>query len=303
MLHQIDQFRAYLPWLLLSIATTACSSGDPIETAGQDVSSPAHNLSAALSFHASFDQGPNADFARGDRQIYTAPAYDQLDQTAPGIGNPDIGIESGAGRFGDALKFNRKNTHALFYRADKNVAFSTETWAGTISFWLNLDPNLDLEPGYCDPIQVTDSAYDDAAIWVDFSKDEPRRFRLGVFGDREAWNPQKLASEENPDFMDRLVAVTEPPFGRGSWTHIVITHTGLNSDVGGMARLYLNGEFQGAGEGIHEPFSWEVANSAIRLGVNYVGLFDELALFDKALSDEEIRILHRLEAGMASLHE
>jgi len=36
--------------------------------------------------------------------------------------------------------------------------------------------------------------------------------------------------------------------------------------------------------------------------VNYVGLFDEAALFDRALSQEEVTALHKLEDGVVALH-
>ncbi len=299
--YRLAGLRGCLPWLLVVIGTAGCSVSDPAEVK-EEPSSPIDGLSEALSFHASFDQGVDADFSRGDSQIYSAPKYDQLDSASAGIGNPDITLENGVGRYGDALNFKRSHKSALFYRSEKNVAYSTEDWAGTISFWLNLDPDEDLEPGYCDPIQVTDSAYNDAAIWVDFSKDPPRDFRLGVFGDLEIWNPQKISPNDNLDFMNRLVAVTRPPFTRGSWTHIVITYTGLNNEAGGTARLYLDGRLQGATEGIQEPFTWDLPASTIRLGINYVGLFDELAVFDRALSDDEVRLLHQLEGGVAALY-
>ena len=299
--YPLARLRRCLSWLLLVIGTVGCSVPNPAE-ATKEPSPPIAGLIAALSFHASFDHGPNADFSRGDAKLYSAPNYDHLDQAAPGIGNPDITLAAGAGRFGDALKFSRSNKSALFYRSEKNVAYSTENWAGAISFWLNLDPDDDLEPGYCDPIQVTDSAYNDAALWVDFSKDPPREFRLGVFGDLEIWNPRKISPNNNPDFINRLVSVTSPPFQRGSWTHVVMTYAGLNSEAGGTARLYLDGHLQGAAEGIQEPYTWDLPRSTIRLGINYVGLFDELACFDRALSDEEVRILHHLEGGVASLY-
>ena len=290
-----------LTCLLLVIGSAGCSVSDPVEVP-KEPSPPTEGLSAALSFHASFDHGSAADFARGDAQIYNAPKYDQLDQASPGIDAPEVTIEDNAGRTGSALKFSRSYKRVQFYRSEKNLDYSTEGWAGTISFWLNLDPDEDLEPGYCDPIQVTDTAYNDASIWVDFSKDPPREFRLGVFGDLEVWNPRKISPNDNPDFINRLVAVTSPPFTRGSWTHIVITWTGLNSEAGGTARLYLDSEYHGAAEGIREPFTWDLSSSTIRLGINYVGLFDELAVFDKALSDEEVQTLHQLEGGVAALH-
>lgn len=255
------------------------------------------DLKRALTFYSSFDHGTDADFGSGDRSIYTAPTYKAQMEAKAGIGNPDVSIVPGAGKFGDALRFARKNTMAIFYKADGNVVNRGENFTGTVSFWLNLDPNTDLEPGFCDPIQITDDAYNDSAFWVDFTKDErPRHFRLGAFGDLKSWNPQNLPSDKNPDFNKRLVAVTKPPFASGAWTHIAITWSGLGAkESNGTAKLYLNGNLQGTAADIREPFNWDLSRTAIRLGVNYVGLFDELAVFNRALTDSEIGDVYRMK--------
>jgi len=245
----------------------------------------------ALLFHASFDKGIDADFAVGDHRLYTAPNYKEQQSARPGLDHPDVSIVQGAGKSGAALQFRRKNTRAVFYKADKNTAFEPKNWSGTISFWLSLDPETDLEPGFCDPIQVTDSAYNDSAIWVDFTKDEkPRHFRLGVFGERESWNPTKMPDDKNPVFLNRLVVVKKYPFAKGKWTHVVVTHSNLGSGKG-TATLYLNGEKQGEASMIGEAFSWDPALAALRLGVNYVGSFDELKIFGRPLTQAEIREL------------
>src|SRR5215210_2311741 len=41
-------------------------------------STPPASLAAALTFHASFDSGPDADFGLGDKRIYTAASYKSL---------------------------------------------------------------------------------------------------------------------------------------------------------------------------------------------------------------------------------
>ncbi len=266
---------------------------------GQDL---ANALGKTLTFHASFDKSTDADFALGDKRIFTATSYRNREDTAPGLNHPDVSLVAGQGRFGGALQFRKQNLKAIFYQGDRNVAYGKQNWSGTVSFWLSLDPDQDLEPGFCDPIQVTAEAYNDAALWVDFTRDErPRHFRLGVFGDLKAWNPKNLPGDKNPDFNKRLIAVTKPPFGRGQWTHIVITHAGLNTGAGGTARLYLNGRLQGTSEIIKEPFTWDLARAALRVGVNYVGLFDELALFGRALDEKEVEALYQLKGGIASL--
>jgi hypothetical protein len=204
--------------------------------------------------------------------------------------------------FGTALQFTEKNTSAIFYKAEEKVAYSGADWSGTVSFWLSLTPDQDLAPGYCDPIQITDQAYNDAAVWVDFTNFNPRQFRLGVFGDLESWNPEGLSSDENPGFQENLVVVKEPPFERESWTHVVITYSGLGSGSNGTARLYLDGLLQGEIQDILEPFSWDLAEAQLRIGVNYVGFFDELALFDRPLTEGEVTLLHGLQGGVTALH-
>ncbi len=260
-------------------------------------------LSKALTFHASFDKGPNADFGLGDTRLYTASSYKTREDAKAGIGNPDVGIAEDKGRFGNALEFRKKNTMAVYYKAEKNVPYSEHNWSGTVSFWLSLSPDEDLAPGYADPIQVTDKEFNNAALWVDFTRDDkPRHFRLGVFGDLKVWNPNNLPPEKNPDFNNRTIVVTQPPFARGRWTQVVITYAGLNTE-GGNARLYLNGRLQGSANDIREPFTWNVDQAAIRLGVNYVGLWDELAVFNRALTDKEVEALYQLKNGVASLHK
>ena len=288
--------------MVAGLAWLACSPAKDGGGEAEMAASPAvEALKASLTFHASFEDGPDAAFAKGDRRIYTAPSYEEQAAALPGIGNPDVEIVDG-GVIGRALKFSKKNVHAIFYRGAENVAFQDGNWTGSVSFWLSLNPDEDLEPGYCDPIQITDSAYNDGAVWVDFTKDDtPRHFRLGVFGDLDSWNPDGVPTGENPAFLNRLVAVTQPPFARGKWTHVVATYAGLGTGAG-VAKLYLDGKLQGTAEGIAEAITWDMEKAAFRIGVNYVGLFDEAALFNRALGQEEVTGLYELEGGVASIH-
>ncbi len=247
------------------------------------------SLRSRLMFHASFDKGPQADTARGDRQIYHAPDYKRQPEAKPGLGDLDVGLENGAGiGGGGALRFRSKNTRALFFKGDRNVSPT----AGTISFWLRLDPQRDLAPGFSDPIQVTDKAYNDSAIWVDFTKDDvPRKFRLGVFGSLKEWNPDNKPPDKDPNFLQRLVVVVRPPFTRERWTHVVATWSGLNAG-GGSASLWVNGKRIAPPKTIGEAFEWDPARLAIRLGVNYVGLMDDVAVFDRELTEAEITAMY-----------
>ena len=280
----------------------AAQNAPPSQPAQRSATALRDSLRATLGFLASFDRGFDADYAHGDNLIYSAPSYSKLDATMPGVANPDVVIAKGQGRYGDALQFRKKNTQAVFYRGAVNTNYRPRNWTGTISFWLNLSPDTDLEPGYTDPLQITDKAYNNTAIWVDFTRDDkPRRFRLGVFGDSVAWTKGKAPTEQTAFFDQRTVAVAQPPFTHGQWTHVVVAFSRIGNDSGGTAKLYLNGKLAGTAEGIKEPFNMEPAIATIRLGVNYVGLWDELSMYSRALTDAEIDALYRLDGGVATL--
>src|SRR5689334_21625266 len=109
-----------------------------------------------LVFRATFDGSLDARVAPGDPKIYSAPSYKEQASAKAGIDGIDVQHAKGVGRSGDALRFVKKNTKAVFYKAQGNVPFAPKNWSGTITFWLQLDPEQDLEPGFCDPMQVTD---------------------------------------------------------------------------------------------------------------------------------------------------
>ena len=261
-------------------------------------------LSAALTFHASFDHGPDADFALGDKQIYTATVQDGQKVVAlmPGLGDPPLTIAQHQGKYGAALAFTQENSHVVVYKAEQNVAYSPETFRGTLSLWMRLDP-AEIPGQYSDPIQLTDKDFSHACIWIDFTKnDTPSDFRLGVFGNHSEWDPSGQRAQTR-EFYWRLAKIAEPTFAKDQWTHVVVAWDGINNTQSGRARLYFNAEYQGATGVIREQFTWDVANAGIRLGMgHFVGLVDDIAIFNRPLTPEEIRALYRLERGVAELH-
>ena len=257
-----------------------------------------NKLRESLRFAATFDEGWEADFSVGDSSMYLAPEIKKVEKEEE---IPGRVLVKNQGRFGDALKFVQKEGSRLFYKADKNLSYANENWEGTISLWLSLDPETDLDPGYTDPIQISDVGYDDAAIWVDFTDKNPRSFRMGVFGDKTAWNPDSLGPDENPNFIERLVVAENRPFSKRGWTHICITFSGLKSEQG-KAQLYVNGLLQGESS-VPEPFNWEEKKAIMFVGLNYIGMIDEIAVFDKAHPPEIIQNLYLLSEGLKSLLE
>lgn len=262
-------------------------------------------LSNALTFHASFNHGPDADLGNGDKKIYTGDFKGSRQQnemaTATGLGTPPLVLAKGKGKHGDALAFTKDNSHVVFYKLEKNIQFREKDFNGSLSLWMSLDPN-EIPDQYCDPVQLTDKYYASDAIWIDITKnDVPPDLRLGVLGDERVWdvNKRQGAGEE---FFWHLLKISNPPFEKNKWTHVVVTWELNGSDIG-RAKLYLNGAYAGQSGPIREPFLWDTSKVSMRLGTgNYVGLMDDISLFNKALTPDEIGTLYNLKNGVAELH-
>jgi hypothetical protein len=255
------------------------------------------SLKPALTFYASFDSGTDADLAKGDKRPFT------LVDKQPKPGNHTDGmtrLAKGKGLSGGALLFTRRKAKWLLYDGVKNFQFAKKDWSGTVSFWLKVDPVNDLDPGYVDPIQVTPNTWNDASFFVDFNKDgNPRDFRLGAFADKSVWNPgnKNIPEPERP-----LVPAKSTPFNRDKWTHVAFTWEHFNTgNKNGVATLYLNGKKEGSITGWNQQFSWSGKPHRILIGLNYMGLFDELACFNRALTAREIKRIHDHQAGLATL--
>lgn len=258
-------------------------------------------LLRSLSFFASFDKTADADFSRGDGRVHTTPDG-KVENGRPGVHRDDVRIVAHGGRHGGALRFEKKSPAWLYYSAARNVAWSAEEFKGTISLWLRLDPDRDLEPGYCDPFQITGRAWNDASIFVDFTDKPPRDFRLGAFADRKVWDPKEREWDAVPEAERPMVTVKDAPFSREKFTHVVVTYDGFNrKDGDAVARVYLDGELRGELKGHPQIHTWDLRSAALFLGLSYIGDVDELAHFDRALSGDEVKLLFGLEGGLAAL--
>ena len=258
-------------------------------------------LSESLVFHAAFDDSVDADFAKGDRRMYTAESLKRA-KVHPGLHSDAVQLTRQNGRFGGALTFHKKSPKLVFYQGAGNVAYAADRFQGTIAFWMRLDPESDLPPGYVDPLQITDKKWNDASFFVDFTKDKPRQFRLGVFSDYKFWNPNDRKWDAIPVADRPMVHVKKLPFTKRAWTHVAFSYDGFNRTTGpGSATLYLDGKPQGKISG-KQRFSWSPNKLVIMLGINYVGGLDDLAVFNRALSAEQLRQLLTLSDGVKMLY-
>lgn len=258
-------------------------------------------LTESLTFFVGFDETLDASVGHGDRRMHTASTIQRTDGK-PGVLRNDIELLANQGRHGGAVRFNKTSSQVVYYQAEKNLDWRPDDWSGTLSLWMRLSPEKDLHPDYADPIQITDKKWDDASFFLDFSKDErPRHFRLGVFSDFKVWNPENVPWEKLAVSKRPMIVVEKPPFTRERWTHIVATWSHYNTGLDGAeARMYVDGKLHGRLRG-RQTIGWDLPKTAIMLGLSYTGDLDELSLFNRALTEDEVLTLHRLEHGVADI--
>jgi len=256
-------------------------------------------LQSSLVFHASFDESYDADFSKGDPVAYVKNG----EELVPVPENEEVLIVDEGGRHGGALWFPKKGTTRPTYRGEGMLGYNEKSWSATVSLWLSLTPDSDLEPGYCDPIQIIGDDTKKGFIFLEWSKDHtPRYFRYAIRPRIELWDPEGLGWEVLPEEKRPMVQLKSAPFSSDVWTHAVFTLDRINEGMTNSAgALYLDGKRQGNIRNHDLTFGWDPKSIALVLGASYVGYLDDLSVFNRVLSDEEIEKLHGLETGAAEL--
>jgi hypothetical protein len=257
------------------------------------------SLARALTLHASFDKALDADFARGDKACYDL----QGKNVSPAKPTDDVVLAPKEGKFGGALDFKRKNKLRPAFMNDGILNYNDKSWNTTVSVWLRLDPDKDLEPGYCDPMQIVGDDGKKGFIFLEWSKDEkPRYFRYAIRPLFQIWNPTNVGWDQIPFEKRPMVQVKRAPFAHETWTHVVFTvENGNDKSQPQRGRLYLNGERQGQVENWELTFGWKPERVMLVLGAAYVGYMDDLAVFNRALDDGEVTTLYGLNSGVREL--
>lgn len=256
-------------------------------------------LSQALTLHASFDKGLEADFAKGDKTCYVQ----QGKELVTAVPTEEVRLAPDAGRYGGALQFTKKNNFRPSYKDSGALGYNDKNWAASVGVWLRLTPDEDLEPGYCDPVQIVGDDTKKGYIFMEWSKDEtPRYFRYAIRPLFHIWNPDNVQWADIPFKKRPMVQVEKAPFARDKWTHAVFTLENINDKTKPqVGKLYLNGKLQGTIENWDLTFAWDPTRVQLVLGASYVGHMDDLAVFNRALTDNEVQLLFGLKQGVQEL--
>jgi hypothetical protein len=290
--------------LLVSLAagcglTLSAAAHEPVAPAVRSA------LGKSLRLHASFDAGPNADFARGDRTLYTyATSQERAKGGVVGLPDDSIKITKGSGRHGDALLFTKKSNIRPYFKDAGNIGYNSSDWNYSVSVWLRISPDVDLEPGYCDPVQFVGNDSNKGFIFLEWDKDsKPRYFRYAIRPLVEIWDPGKVGWANLPFEKRPMVQVDRAPFSHARWTHVVFTAQHINSKTAKPSgRHYIDGQLQGAIENWDLRFDWTPDAALLVLGAAYIGHLDDLSIFDRSLSDDEVKALFNLPDGVRELH-
>jgi hypothetical protein len=248
-------------------------------------------LAPRVHFYASFDEEVRGDFGRGDLAPQTRfdhPTGAGGFEFVPGYDPEVLRIARGQGIVGGALEglgvLPRRGR--VFFPAAGNLPYRADGWEGTLSFWLHGDPNELLQTSYCDPVQITQRGANDGGLWVDFNNATPRDLRAGAFPARVPGG--RVYTEQDPDTP--LIPISNLAWT--GWRHVAVAWKNLDTGrADAEVTLYLDGEEAGALRDREIAMRWDLARTGIYVAIAYIGLMDELAIFDRCFGPETARAL------------
>lgn len=254
---------------------------------------PEQSLLDAVTFYASFDEAVQGDFGGGKLGVSTR--YDHPEKKGEfefktGYDDSAFRIAPKKGIVGAALEcldvLPRRGR--MYFAARGNIGFQPDGWSGSASLWLNGNPDTQLKTNFCDPFQFTHRGAHDGGLWVDFPDVTPRALRLGAY---KALGPdEKAVPESDPQAPTALHP--KVGFKEGDWHHVVLTWENLDSgQQNADLRLYVDGRQVAQLKDREVAMAWDLDQTGLYFAVSYIGLFDEMALFNRALSQEEINKL------------
>jgi hypothetical protein len=266
-----------------------------------DRAATAGELIKSARFYASFDESTTADFGQGDLQLWTRYGQPARGNTTEklGVDEQRVRIARGRGVHRGALELAEvlPNDGFVFFRAAGKLAPREDGWGGAVSLWLKGDL-AHLKTDYCDPVMVVQNRYNNGSVWSDFAPGKPRDLRLGLFPTL----PEGRAAAEVPESQQPVVRAKAPDFQAGVWHHLVLTWDHFDTGrTDGRASLYLDGRQIAAIQDRPADMHWQLDRVRIFLGAAFVGLVDEVATFDHALSQADVALLHSTPNLLATL--
>jgi hypothetical protein len=274
-----------------------------IFTANGDDQGGKDALLRPVTFYASFDEAVKGDHGGGDLTVSTRFNHETEKGKfvfEKGFDAKVFRIAAGKGIHGGALEVVDvlPRNGRIFFPARGNLAYRKDGWGGAVSVWINTDADKLFKTKFCDPIQITERGANDGGIWFDFNDAKPRDLRMGLFPAVAAG--EKPLAESDP--MAPMVWVKGVGFKAGDWHHVVVSWDHLDTGKkDARADLFIDGKHRGTVADREIAMKWDVDRAGIYVAVNFIGLLDELALFDRALTAAEVTRLRDDPGLLAAL--
>ncbi len=258
----------------------------------------------AVTFYASFDEELRGDFGGGKLEVATR--YDHPEKKGefvfePGYDKSAFKIAPRKGIVGGALECTDvlPRRGRMFFAARGNIGFQPSGWSGSASMWLNGNPDTQLKTGYCDPFQFTHRGAHDGGLWADFPDTKPRGLRLGAYKALEAGEKAVPESDANAP----TAFFPEVGFETGDWHHVVLTWKNLDTgQANADLQLFVDGQRVANLSDRNIGMQWDLDKTGLYFAVAYIGLFDELTLFRRDLTQQEISTLFKQPDLIATGH-
>src|SRR5262245_35713390 len=284
--------------IILALASAAVA----VAPSRAEEKSMEQSIRDAVTLYASFDEEVKADAGGGVLTLSTRKGdLKKKDFTfEKGFSDKAFRIAKGKGKSGGALECLDvlPDNGRIFFPAKGNVGFKKGGWSGSVSIWIKTDPNKLLKTKFCDPVQITQKGANDGGIWFDFNDNKPRDLRMGAFP--AVPRDGKGITEDDPKAP--MVWLRKVAFEAGDWHHVALTWK--NFDTGkadAVATLYVDGKKIGDVKDRAIAMDWDVEKAGIYVAINYIGLLDEFAIFNRELSAEQVKLLHDEPGLLAKL--
>ncbi|MBN9518752.1 hypothetical protein J0H58_09570 [bacterium] len=284
------------PLALLALTFAVASA------AGDDAPDP-KAVRAAVTFYASFDEVVGGDVGRGDlgpKSRYNHATEKGKFVHKTGYDATLMVVAKKKGIAGGALEVTdvQPRNGRMYFPAKGNLAYKAGGWGGSVSVWCKTDPDRVLKTPFCDPVQITQKGANNGGLWFDFNDAKPRDLRHGAFP--AVPDGQKGVAESDPNAP--LVRVPRVGWTADDWHHVALTWANLDTGrPDAVTALYIDGRRIGEVKGRALAMGWDIDQTGVYVAVGYIGLLDELALFDRPLTPAEVAALHRTPALLAPL--
>ncbi|QDT08461.1 LamG-like jellyroll fold domain-containing protein [Planctomycetes bacterium K23_9] len=302
---RINRFTAIV--LVLFGQAIVQGQDDPAQDQGPEIQMD-HDIIAGMVCLATFDDVADLNLSSNQGWVSTAATYRNAVErrdVKTHIQRPHVDIADGAGRLGDALRFTGVSPQVLFYRAD-------EFHSGRLGFVAACELTLSIWVRLATANSSMTTKDQSNSILVQLAQPESSGPTLGMELMRgggqnlgQAGDDLRLVLSDQPRdgtselgeaiSGQTLVRIRRPPLIDGRWHHLCLSIGHVKPLDAEQAKqtlatltMYLDGRRMGRST-LKRKMSFHFGDGALILGHQFVGDIDQLQVWGRVLSAQEVR--------------